>query len=187
MDLGCWPGGWLQAAADAVGREGRVVGVDLVEVEALPQPWVTVLVGDVADGDVRTRVAEKLGGYADVVLSDMAPKLSGVRDRDEARSADLVALAMTVAREVLRPGGHLIVKLFTSPTAEQTVVELRSLSTRCSGRAPMRLERAQRRSMRLLWDSANRDSAPFLSTHATLPSSPSKDCQAPSEHLVLFW
>ena len=95
--------------------------------EALPQPWVTVLVGDVADENVRTRVAEKLGGYADVVLSDMAPKLSGVRDRDEARSADLVALAMTVAREVLRPGGHLIVKLFTSPTAEQTVVELRSL------------------------------------------------------------
>lgn len=126
VDLGCWPGAWTQVAARKVGRTGRVVGVDLVRTEDLGLSQVTLLEGDVGDPAVRERVGEALGGPADLVISDLAPKLSGIAAADEARHALLVELAVDVAREWLAPDGALLVKLFMDSEYEGLVRRLRA-------------------------------------------------------------
>src|SRR3954467_11345297 len=78
VDLGSWPGGWVQVAAEIVGRSGKVVGIDLVALEPLPFPQVTLLQGDATDPVQQERILASLGGLAEVLLSDMAPKLSGI-------------------------------------------------------------------------------------------------------------
>ncbi|MFN8642995.1 MAG: RlmE family RNA methyltransferase, partial [Candidatus Binatia bacterium] len=113
VDLGAWPGGWLQVAAELVGPRGIVVGVDLVAVDPLPQAWVSTLVGDASDAAVLATLRERCGGRVDVVLSDMAPKLSGIRDRDAARAAGLAEAAVAVAEQLLAPGGRLLTKVFS--------------------------------------------------------------------------
>src|SRR2546427_12523273 len=77
VDLGSWPGGWVQVAAEIVGRSGKVVGIDLVALESLPLPQVTLLHGDATDPMQQERILAALGGSTDVRLSDMAPKWSG--------------------------------------------------------------------------------------------------------------
>ena len=125
VDLGAWPGGWTQVAAECVGEKGRVAAVDLVALDALPQAWVHLFRADLRDENVRRQIVEALGGKADVVLSDMAPKLSGIRDRDEAMASDLARLALEVARELLRPGGKFLLKLFDSSETKELVAEIR--------------------------------------------------------------
>ena len=126
VDLGAWPGGWLQVAAAAVGPEGRVVGVDLRSIEPLTGRSNVILVcGDVTVPGVRAEVVAACGGRADVLLSDLAPRLSGVRARDEARMLALAETVLGVAAEVLRPGGHLVLKLFTTPDMPALVTRLR--------------------------------------------------------------
>jgi len=118
VDLGCWPGAWLQVAASRVGERGRVVGVDLVEIAPLPLPNVRVLRGDVADSEVRARLRELAGDRCAVLLSDMAPKLTGIRITDDAREEALVKLAIDVARDLLGRDGKLLVKLFSRVEAD---------------------------------------------------------------------
>lgn len=118
VDLGAWPGGWLQVAAELTGGNGRVVGVDLQPIEPLNRPQVTTLVGDATDPAVQEEVRARCGGRIDVVLSDMAPKLSGVRDRDAARAAELALTAIDIASRLLVPGGRLLVKLFSGAEHE---------------------------------------------------------------------
>lgn len=113
VDLGSWPGAWLQVAAERVGSEGQVIGVDLVEVEPLGRPNVSLLRGDASDLEIRHRLRTLAGSRADVVLSDMAPKLTGVRATDAAREEALVELAIDIAGDILKPGGALLVKLFS--------------------------------------------------------------------------
>src|SRR6267142_2460068 len=74
IDLGAWPGGWLQVIVDRIGAEGRVVGVDTVPITPLPAPNVHLLTGDVRVPATATAVLEALGRPADVVVSDLAPK-----------------------------------------------------------------------------------------------------------------
>jgi len=125
LDLGCAPGGWLQVAAAAVGPKGRVVGVDIEPVASLPCQCVRIVFGNLTDEIVRARAAEELGGLADVVLSDMAPKLTGIRERDEVRADELVGAALAVADELLRPGGRMVVKLFSGRAAEDRVRQIK--------------------------------------------------------------
>jgi 23S rRNA (uridine2552-2'-O)-methyltransferase len=113
VDLGCWPGGWLQVAAERVGPRGRVVGIDLAATEPLGLNNVIVLQDDAGAPVARERVREALGGPADLLLSDMAPKLSGVRVADRARHLALVELALEWARELLAPSGSAVIKLFS--------------------------------------------------------------------------
>ncbi len=112
VDLGAWPGGWLQVAAELVGPRGRVVGVDRTALEPLADARIVVLEADATDPALPARVRELLGRPADVVLSDMAPKLTGIAPRDDARAAELLAAAHAFAAAVLRPGGTLIEKTF---------------------------------------------------------------------------
>jgi 23S rRNA (uridine2552-2'-O)-methyltransferase len=117
VDLGCWPGGWLQVAAAAVGPGGRVVGVDLAAPDPLGEPQVVVLVADLAEAGIERRILDALGGPADVVLCDAAPKLTGIRDRDRAQEEELLLAVEGLVARLLRPGGDLLVKILESPEA----------------------------------------------------------------------
>jgi 23S rRNA (uridine2552-2'-O)-methyltransferase len=114
IDLGCAPGGWLAILAHMVGIGGRVVGVDFVTCPKGAANVVTIA-GDVADPAVRLKVAQALGSAADLVTSDLAPKLSGIAERDQAKSQELVEAALALARMMLKPGGAMIVKVFMGP------------------------------------------------------------------------
>jgi 23S rRNA (uridine2552-2'-O)-methyltransferase len=117
-DLGCWPGGWLQVAAEAVGPEGRVVGVDLAALDApLDFANVFALSGDFSEAPVLAALLAALGGPADVVLSDAAPKLTGVRATDRAREEALLLAVEAALPKLLAPGGALLVKLLDCPEA----------------------------------------------------------------------
>jgi len=125
IDLGCWPGGWLQVAARRIGRSGRVVGIDRKPLDPIRLPNVRVLQGDVAAAATIEALREALGGPADVVLSDLSPELSGVRDRDDARASELVRLALAIAEKTLRPGGSLVCKVFMNSDYRAMVDEVK--------------------------------------------------------------
>lgn len=112
IDLGAWPGGWLQVAAELVGPRGRVIGIDLVPIDPLKTGNVTLVQGDATDPDQQRRLLSLLDGPADILLSDMAPKLSGVRERDEAQAQELSRAAVGCTTRLLRPGGSLLLKAF---------------------------------------------------------------------------
>jgi 23S rRNA (uridine2552-2'-O)-methyltransferase len=122
VDLGCWPGGWLQVAAERVGTGGKVVGVDRERTETLGLPQVIVITADAGDPAARSVVTDALGGKADVLLSDMAPKLSGVKIADRERHLALVMVAVEWARDVLAPRGRAVVKLFSGVEADSLEV-----------------------------------------------------------------
>jgi 23S rRNA (uridine2552-2'-O)-methyltransferase len=112
LDLGAAPGGWLQVMAERVGPKGRVIGVDIVEIRPIAKPWVKVAVLDILAPDFRERLAEIEKGPFDLVTSDMAPKTSGIKEHDEARSLELAAMALDTAVALLPPGGNFVCKVF---------------------------------------------------------------------------
>jgi 23S rRNA (uridine2552-2'-O)-methyltransferase len=110
VDLGAAPGSWSQVAAKLVGRRGKVVALDIQEME--PVPDVAFLQGDMTDLLVQDMVIEAVGGHADVVLSDAAPSTTGIKLRDHVLSMELARAALAVAQQLLRPGGNFVVKVF---------------------------------------------------------------------------
>jgi 23S rRNA (uridine2552-2'-O)-methyltransferase len=125
VDLGAAPGGWLQVAAKIVGPNGRVIGVDLQPIQTLAERQVILLSGDIAAKEIQQQITQLLSGPASCVLSDLAPKLSGIRDADMARCLDLNRIALAVATELLRPGGTLLVKSFISDDLQTFSAELK--------------------------------------------------------------
>jgi len=124
-DLGAWPGGWLQVAAGLVGPSGRVVGIDLAEIEPLSELANAIAIqGDLTEPGVAARILDALGGPADVVLSDAAPKLTGVRATDRAREEALLEAVEALVPQLLRPGGALVLKLLEGPEAQQVADRL---------------------------------------------------------------
>jgi 23S rRNA (uridine2552-2'-O)-methyltransferase len=125
VDLGAAPGGWSQVAARIVGPEGRVIGVDLLDMAQLP--GVRFVQGDFGDDAVLAEVEKLLDGRpVDLVLSDMAPNISGVASVDQARSIGLAELALEFAVNHLKPQGNFLVKVFQGSGFEQLVAEIRS-------------------------------------------------------------
>jgi len=111
LDLGAAPGAWCQIAAREVGPSGLVLGVDLEPIAGLPAP-VRSWVADAFAPELPDRLRAEGGAPYDAVLSDLAPKTSGVRGTDEARSLALAERAVELARELLKPKGSLVVKVF---------------------------------------------------------------------------
>lgn len=111
VDLGAAPGGWSQIAAERVGGGGKVVALDLLPMDALA--GVEFLQGDFTEQEALDRLLAALSGRTvDLVLSDMAPNISGMRSVDQPRSIYLAELTLDLARRVLRPGGSLALKVF---------------------------------------------------------------------------
>ncbi len=112
VDLGAAPGGWLQVAAERVGPEGTVVGVDRQRIDSIE--GVETVRGDLTEESTKEQILERVG-TADVVLSDMAPDMTGEYTVDHARSVHLARQAVEVAVGVLAAGGDVVVKVFEGP------------------------------------------------------------------------
>jgi 23S rRNA (uridine2552-2'-O)-methyltransferase len=125
LDLGAAPGGFLQIAARAVGPKGFVLGVDIEEIPGLPPPVVT-WVADAFTPELLERLRREGRAPYHAVLSDLAPKTSGVHSMDEARSIALAERALGLALEVLRPGGSLVVKVFMGGDFEAYLRQVKS-------------------------------------------------------------
>ena len=127
VDLGCWPGGWLQVAAEAVGPSGLVVGVDLAAIDPpIEYENVVAIRGDITEGSVLEEISAAARGPADVLLSDAAPKLTGVRAVDRAREEGLLESVEARVPELLRPGGSLLLKILECPEAQAIDRRLRA-------------------------------------------------------------
>ncbi len=124
IDLGAAPGGWSQYLADRLGGRGRVIALDLLPMDTLPD--VEILQGDFTESAVLDGLLARLGeAGADLVMSDMAPNISGTKAVDQPRSMYLAELALDLARRVLRPGGSFICKLFQGAGSEEFIREAR--------------------------------------------------------------
>jgi len=125
IDLGAAPGGWLQVAAKIVGPKGRVIGVDLQPMDAFREPNIIVVQGDIASDETRQKIVDLLAAPAHCVMADRAPKLSGIRDADSARSLELNQTALRVAVRLLKPAGNLLIKSFVSNDLHGFTLELK--------------------------------------------------------------
>lgn len=128
VDLGGAPGGWIQVAAEAVGEDGRVIGVDRQRIRSFSDlgDRIETVRGDITDPDTEERILAATAGKVTCVLSDMAPDMTGEYSLDQARSLYLAQQAFSLAREVLAPGGNFVVKVFDGPDVEAFRAELES-------------------------------------------------------------
>jgi 23S rRNA (uridine2552-2'-O)-methyltransferase len=142
VDLGAAPGGWSQVAAGRVGPRGRVIALDILEMPSLP--GVTFLRGDFRDDATLAELERVLAGQrADLVLSDMAPNLSGIASSDQAQALELAELALDFALKHMKPKGNFLVKTFQGAGFEEY---LRSLRGRFSAVAVRKPEASRDRS-----------------------------------------
>ncbi|SGY89805.1 Ribosomal RNA large subunit methyltransferase E-23S rRNA Um2552 methyltransferase-rRNA (uridine-2'-O-)-methyltransferase [Moritella viscosa] len=135
VDLGAAPGGWSQYAVKQLGDRGRVIACDILAMD--PIAGVDFLQGDFRDEKVLSALLAKVGdGQIDVVISDMAPNMSGNIGVDQPASIYLVELALEMCREVLKPNGSFAVKVFQGEGFEQFMKDVRSLFTVVKTRKP---------------------------------------------------
>lgn len=123
VDLGAAPGSWSQVVSPLVGDRGKVVALDLQDIE--PIPGVVTLQGDMTDPDVQAHVIEVVGGRANVVLSDAAPSTTGVKLRDHVLSIELARAAFAVAKELLVRNGSMVLKVFEGEDLPDLIREVK--------------------------------------------------------------
>jgi 23S rRNA (uridine2552-2'-O)-methyltransferase len=112
VDLGAAPGGWSQVAVAAVGEEGMVIGVDLEWIRPFDEENFLTVRGDFTDEEILKEIKDLLSGMAQVVVSDASPKLSGIKDIDNFKSADLADNALKVCDHLLMHSGNFVMKVF---------------------------------------------------------------------------
>ncbi|TNF33604.1 MAG: 23S rRNA (uridine(2552)-2'-O)-methyltransferase RlmE [Gammaproteobacteria bacterium] len=135
VDLGSAPGGWSQVAASIVGSTGRVIASDILFMDSLAD--VTFIQGDFTEAAPMQAIREAVGDAgADLVISDMAPNMSGMNAVDQPRSMYLAELALELACEVLKPEGAFLTKMFQGEGFDEYVRELRNRFQRVVTRKP---------------------------------------------------
>ena len=135
VDLGAAPGGWSQVAANLVGDNGQVIASDILPIDSLPD--VEFLQGDFTEQAVLDSLIKLLKDErADLVISDMAPNMSGMRDIDIPQVMYLAELALDLARTVLKPEGSFLVKVFHGEGYEELQKQLKSSFTSLKVRKP---------------------------------------------------
>ena len=123
VDLGCAPGGWLQVAIKAAGKNTKIIGIDYLSVA--PVAGAEILEMDFLDTNAPDRLKEALGGKADVVLSDMAEPTTGHRSTDHLRIVALCEAALDFAEDVLAPGGSFVSKVFAGGAEGELLARLK--------------------------------------------------------------
>lgn len=135
LDLGAAPGGWSQVAADRVGSNGLVIASDILEMDSLG--GVDFIQGDFTEDEVYQRIIDALKGEkSDLVISDMAPNMSGNKAVDQPRSMYLAELAIDMAFQVLKPGGTFVTKLFMGEDFDQYIKDAKGRFRRVVTRKP---------------------------------------------------
>ena len=126
VDLGAAPGGWSQYAAEIIGDSGQVIACDILPMDSLP--GVSFLQGDFREESVLDALLERIKpNMVDVVLSDMAPNMSGNLASDQPRAMYLIELALDMCRQVLAPNGSFAVKVFQGEGFDQYLAEIRNM------------------------------------------------------------
>jgi 23S rRNA (uridine2552-2'-O)-methyltransferase len=125
LDLGAAPGGWTQVLRELVGSEGMVLGVDLSEIRPMEFENVKTIKGDFTSPEVARQIKEKIE-KADVVVSDASPDISGVWDIDHFRSVELSREALALAKEILKPGGNFLIKVFQGAEVDEFWKDVKS-------------------------------------------------------------
>ena len=146
LDLGAAPGGWTQVAAACLGPQARIVAVDRLPMD--PVASATVICGDINDPGVIAQCQETLGGGVDLILSDMAPNMSGIASVDQARAMALCELALDLAQDWLLPGGALLMKVFMGAGAEDLRRQIKNSFKKIVVRKP---EASRARSTEQYW------------------------------------
>jgi len=117
VDLGAAPGGWIQVSREIVGDKGLIIGVDINQIERFPWNNVITIQADITEENIVEIIREAIpnGSMVDVVLSDAAPKISGIWDTDHARQIFIAENALKIAKELLKPDGRCVIKVFQGP------------------------------------------------------------------------
>ncbi len=111
VDLGAAPGGWSQVTSRLIGGQGRLIASDILEMDSIPD--VTFIQGDFTEDEVLARILEAVGNsQVDLVISDMAPNMSGTPEVDMPKAMFLCELALDLAERILKPGGNFVIKIF---------------------------------------------------------------------------
>lgn len=148
IDLGSAPGGWSQLLSEKLGSQGKILASDILPMDAIPD--VEFIQGDFTEDQVlETLLNSMQGKQADLVISDMAPNLSGMNAIDQPKAMYLVELALDLAEQVLKPGGDFLAKVFQGEGYEEYLKLLRSRFTKVLTRKPA-ASRARSREVYLL-------------------------------------
>lgn len=125
VDLGAAPGGWSQVALDIVGDDGKVVAVDLQRIRPFENENFIQITGDFTQHETVEKIKDALEWNADLILSDAAPKLTGIKDIDQLKSIDIVENALKIADEVLKIDGSMIIKVFQGEGFQSLLKEVK--------------------------------------------------------------
>lgn len=135
VDLGSAPGGWSQVAAKQVGDKGRVVASDILPMDSIA--GVEFICGDFTEESVLKEILDTLGeDLADLVISDMAPNMSGMRAVDQPKAMYLVELALDLAQQILKPGGDFVAKVFHGEGFDEYMRQVKGCFDRVVTRKP---------------------------------------------------
>lgn len=148
VDLGAAPGGWSQVARQFIGARGTLIAVDILPMDQLAD--VTIIEGDFREQQTLDQILQTLGNQTlDLVISDMAPNITGIKSVDHARALYLQELAMALAEQVLKPGGSFLVKVFQGRGFDGYLRDLRERYHKVMARKPQ-ASRARSTEMYLL-------------------------------------
>ncbi|MDH1527556.1 23S rRNA (uridine(2552)-2'-O)-methyltransferase RlmE [Pseudomonas mosselii] len=135
IDLGAAPGGWSQVTSRLIGGQGRLIASDILEMDSIPD--VTFIQGDFTQDEVLQQILQAVGdSHVDLVISDMAPNMSGTPAVDMPRAMFLCELALDLATRVLKPGGDFLIKIFQGEGFDMYLKEVRSKFDKVQMRKP---------------------------------------------------
>lgn len=135
VDLGSAPGGWSQVTSRLIGGRGRLIASDILLMDSIPD--VTFIQGDFTEDAVFSQILQAIGDPpVDLVISDMAPNMSGVRSADQPRAMYLCELALDLASRVLAPGGDFLIKIFQGEGFDEYHKQVRTLFDKVQMRKP---------------------------------------------------
>ena len=125
VDIGAAPGGWLQFASKISGSKGKVIGIDIKEIEPISN--VVIINGNVEDEQTVTLLSKYLVGKADIVLSDLAPNVSGLWEMDHLKQIDLTMKAVEITKKILKVNGNALYKVFQGEATPEFIAYVKSI------------------------------------------------------------